>query len=166
MIMARNGQIAPGTGHDHDQHPKCLKVNYGRAGHNGMVPPGGRGYTAAGRHPRRPPAPLPPAVRTLTSSTPRKHRHHGLLKLPALRQTGPEAHALQTGPEAHALQTGTRDPGEERHPARKSGGNDPRSSAIAHTRTCSNCDTRLRRTAPEERPIRLLKVGTRAAGRT
>ena len=45
MIVARNGQIATKTGHDHDRRPLCLNVKFGHNGHNGAA---SSGRTAAG----------------------------------------------------------------------------------------------------------------------
>ena len=43
MIMARNGQVRPETGHDHDQRPECLNTQRdriaGRPGRGRYVPP-------------------------------------------------------------------------------------------------------------------------------
>jgi hypothetical protein len=67
MIVARNGQIAPETGHDHGPRPECLNSKPGHKGYNGAHCLAGLHYrTRAGTR-----AALPPRT-ILTSNEPRK----------------------------------------------------------------------------------------------
>ncbi len=85
MIVARNGQITSGTGHDHEQRPRCLKV---RSRHNGIAlrPAAGATRRRRSRPQRGPGQQQSPEI-----------RHHGPLEFLALRRPGPRAHAPQTG---------------------------------------------------------------------
>ena len=97
MIMARNGRIAPKTGHDHDGPPECRHPKSGYKVHNGLASPlqaDRRRYTTAGRHPRRPPMLVQPAARILTRSKAAKFGTHEFLKFLALACNRPGATGL------------------------------------------------------------------------
>ncbi len=85
MIVARNGQITSGTGHDHEQRPRCLKV---KSRHNGIAlrPAVDATRRRRSRPQRGPGQQQSPEI-----------RHHGPLEFLALRRTGPRAHPPQTG---------------------------------------------------------------------
>ncbi len=85
MIVARNGQITSGTGHDHEQRPRCLKV---KSRHNGIAlrPAAGATRRRRSRPQRGPGQQQSPEI-----------RHHGPLEFLPLRRTRPGAHPPQTG---------------------------------------------------------------------
>ena len=68
MIMARNGQITSGTGHDHEQRPRCLKV---KSRHNGIALRPAADATRATRRRRSRPPPGPGQQQSPET------RHHG-----------------------------------------------------------------------------------------
>ena len=61
MIVARNGQITSGTGHDHEQRPRCLKAK---------SRPNGIALRPAADATRAATASLPPAARTRPAAKP------------------------------------------------------------------------------------------------